>query len=197
MPENTNNTQAAGQQQRIGWGAAVEPVDAETLERLAATGDGAHVRSMARELLLHRKDEVQRQRAANTGRQLDRLNLTPEALKAMDAISEQQHWTSNDAFAIKMVADMIRELGEYREGKRRDPSLQPLKLTASNGNVHTLWGVASDIDYLTHLMNELGEWRTGGRQLGTTISIKRKRELEQLDGLREVLTGLGWTPPQS
>lgn len=238
MPENTNNTQAAGQQ-RTGWGDAVEPLESYVIEQYARHGEvlnSAHGRSMARELLEVRKaQEVaakatlagwhqgeqllgwiisgqvtsvtptalaqlalelqERRQREDTGRQLDRLNLAPEALKALEAHATQPGNTANDAFAIKMVADMLRELGEYRTGQRHHPVLQPMELTGRTGGKYTVWGVASDIDYLTGLMDELGEWRSGARERSETRN--QRQQAEQVANIREVLVGLGWTPPQS
>lgn len=225
MPENTNNTQAAGQQQRVGWGQAAAPLPAETLETYAAA-DNPHMRSMARELILHRKDAFERQVKAQ--------HEHDTKLEGLDRLAEVGHASPrNEGVAITQVANLLGELLEWRNGKRRLPGTQAMTL---DGGKVVVWGGQADMSYLHGLLDELGEWRTGKRRptheaehlfagghavhgkpealsqlvkllvelndwrdgkLRAEPTIEQRRQEERAKSLHEVLTGLGWTPPRS
>ena len=137
-------------QQRPGWGAAVEPVDAETLERLAATGDGAHVRSMARELLLHRKDAFERQvkaqsEQANERSATDRL----EQIGAAPLVSGGDGLTQREGMSLVHLANMLDELARRRTGDKERAAME----------------------------EELKEWRDGRRVAAVQLGVRAMFEV--------------------
>lgn len=130
------------------------------------------VRTMARELIEHRR------------------GFDKKALAELDA-AVTRAGTNQDGWAIKMIADMLRELGEWRSGERA--------MDNEKGQAKAWEAVFEVIHHYnpSAFTAKWGEPNKSGAAYAKA-ELERLYKLERdLSSLRSSLTTIGWIPPQS
>lgn len=187
------------------------PLSTDYLTQLAempsGTGyDAVTVKTMAQELLAHRKKDEAIAKSQRQG--FDKTALDELAAKgyAIDA----QLDCRQEGRAIVQVANMLAELEEWRSGKRERGDQARAWLAVyeeiRRHNAGAFTGRDTGVDCavkeiarlyaaVSRQEDELAEWRSGART--RTLTIDQARYESQMNHLYEVMTGLGWKPPQS